>query len=478
MAHLIAVCQAVGQLHPSFSLLYLDHSLPNHKESIALLRAFGALPISLPNSHRTLGNSIGRGTCLVTGALRGLKSLWSNQDLPMSLLRKGMIYGDLAYDTALRFQQGSTVFPTLSLLSKHVIYRQYEALCLGDVYASLLTHTRINLMISSDRCYNIDGIAVRACLSRAIPCLLLWDMRYIELLTSYETALEDPRSRGVTTFVEHATAEDLRMAEAYLTRRFSADLSIDKEAVVAFSTPAYSSARTGAATALCDHDGPIVLIASHCFTDFPHLTGKQAFRDYYQWLKHTLQFSMRLRHIKWIVREHPMSPRYRECGIVESLCAEFPHVHFVSTEVDMGTLLSKVDAVVTVRGTVGMEAVIHGCKVICSATSVYSDLNIATTCTEQTQYFSELQRITKGKHFEPVAMRKASLALYYLFYHAPISSTLEIEIQSALKSPLTFEINHNDECIRVLHRFITSNLLSTDPLVLRARHTLSQMLPL
>lgn len=466
VAHLITMVQGVGSLYDSVGVQYLPLVFPEDCLSHRLLRGFGATPVALPNrpliSKASLFGSLTAKLILSCGRSSRL----------INTTHRGLLYGDLAYDTTLRLQGSRAICPSVPFLNKHYLYRLWDTLYYLDLFDRLFEGYKPNLVVAYDRSYNIEGSLVRAALHHGIPCLLFWSQTDLALLSSPVDDLTDPRTPSLLHFMKSALAEDLVAAHNYFRRRIAGDPSVDEQAVRAFSPVMPPSSSHAPPMGQSPSQRPTVLIAAHCFIDFPHLTRNQIFLDYYEWLEQTLEFTVSRTDFDWVVREHPMSFQFGETGLVKELCARFQHVRYASSEVSMRDLLQSADAVVTVRGTVGMEATLFGCQVICAGTSIYSALGLATVCSNKQDYFRELSSITKGKQFCQERVDKAALALYFLFELNPVQSMFNNEMGCISTGPALNELEREILRMQLFQKFAQNNRIHDDDIAVRVRNIL------
>lgn len=163
---------------------------------------------------------------------------------------------------------------------------------------------------------------------------------------------------------------------------------------------------------------PVLLVASHCFSDAVHGAGPLVFRDYVDWVKKTLDWiEKRQPRAYFIFKEHPSASDYGETGFLERIVRRkrLGDVEFVGGDVNTGTVLRHVDCVVTARGTIGLEATARGTPVVLAGSAPYGPLEIATEPTSANEYFENLGYAVLGKIAPPTEKQRfrATLALFY-----------------------------------------------------------------
>ena len=162
----------------------------------------------------------------------------------------------------------------------------------------------------------------------------------------------------------------------------------------------------------------IVLIAPHAFSDAYHVEGSALFLDYYEQLRETLIFikKKKIQHILWVVRPHPTSSYYNEQGIVKRLVNEINDQRIVICPKNISTreILNLSDAVITSRGTIGMEAASCGKFVINEGSSIYSGLGFSLDPKNKKEYFNSIKNIINIKKLKKQDIFIAKCALYFL----------------------------------------------------------------
>lgn len=160
-------------------------------------------------------------------------------------------------------------------------------------------------------------------------------------------------------------------------------------------------------------DRPVALIAPHAFSDAPHCDREMIYRDYYQWFVRTLELTVDTPHVQWVVKPHPSSSLYDEEGIVEELVAQYDHVQLVPSDVKTDSVLRIADVVLTVRGTIGMEALLFDCAVILGGNAIYDDIASVTVCLDECDFAEALSSIGKEQDIPDRSKIRAMAALYY-----------------------------------------------------------------
>lgn len=159
----------------------------------------------------------------------------------------------------------------------------------------------------------------------------------------------------------------------YLAQRQSGT-STDINARYAFRPDVRSSTRDQARQSLGGKPNrPLVIIYSHVWYDFPHTFAMRNFSDFLDWMRFTITQISKVDEVDWILKPHPTEQWYGGFRLADLLDKLPPHVRLVPDSTDSLTAMMAADAVVTVHGTIALEAVAHGLPVIAADRSYYSD---------------------------------------------------------------------------------------------------------
>lgn len=168
-----------------------------------------------------------------------------------------------------------------------------------------------------------------------------------------------------------------------------------------------------------DRYDKIILIASHAFSDAPHVTGYQIFTDYYQHILETLKFiksNKFEKKILWIIKEHPASFVYNENLILNKLSSRFISKNIILSPKDINTydLMKICDNVITTKGTIALEFAAEGKTSILAGASSFSHLGFTIDPKNKSDYFKKLLNIDKLKKLNQLSIFKAKKAMYFL----------------------------------------------------------------
>ncbi len=206
-----------------------------------------------------------------------------------------------------------------------------------------------------------------------------------------------------------------------------------------------------------------ILFAAHAFFDAPHIFGKFVFNDYYHQLLETLKFVYQNDNKNiWIFKRHPSSKLPKEKNIFKSCLQKYKkkNIFLCPDDVPTNSLIKVCDAIVTGRGTIGMESACEGKLVITGGKSPYSNLNISREPKNTKDYFRYLSQISNNFDYnKKIILAKKAL---YVFENGLNVNSVSISTIKKNKFFFTYmkslnQKNKNNEKIFYLVNKLTKN---------------------
>jgi hypothetical protein len=181
-----------------------------------------------------------------------------------------------------------------------------------------------------------------------------------------------------------------RIGFADLARRASGRSS-DLNARYAFNPARRIAGRNEARFALSGQtEKPIVVVYGHVWYDFPHTFAMSNFSDFRDWITATLAQIEKIDDVIWLLKPHPTEAWYGGFSLADAVAGLPPHIRMLPLDTDSQTVINAADAIVTVHGTIGLEAAAQGVPVIVADRSYYSDWDVAHAATSRNSYFALL----------------------------------------------------------------------------------------
>lgn len=159
-----------------------------------------------------------------------------------------------------------------------------------------------------------------------------------------------------------------------------------------------------------DNDNFCAAIMSHCLVDWVHCSEKLLFKDYYTWIRDTLEYVSNIENVNWLIKPHPMRKMYKnEEDVVFQLVQKYNrgNMYYISDEINTDAISNISDAIITVHGTAGAEFAMKGIPVILAGRSWYSYYGFTKNPQTKKEYFEELDRIVEFKKLSAEQIRTA-----------------------------------------------------------------------
>lgn len=348
----------------------------------------------------------------------------------LALRFDGLPVGDLVYDAHLRGSGRATIETLDTYLRNDIVL----AALFHKAAQRVLDEWDVKAFITAHRIYYQLGILSRMALSRGIPLIESGAVNpfRIKNYRSFLEAMDDPQ-RMDPDELDRMLKTDREEALTY-GRRYMADrqggaaqlhLTEGTEGAYGGNRRFYDKAT------LCQHlnwdvERPIVVIMTHVFTEGPHF-GYNLFDDYYHWIAETLRVAATNDTVQWLVKGHPdsvyfenqTSSRPTAEAFDETLrrllapYANCSHIALAPNDLNTGSLISTVKAMVTLFGTAGIEFAAMGVPVVTAGEASYHGHGFTTECRNRATYEQTLETI---QNINPMTdeQRERALAFFYL----------------------------------------------------------------
>lgn len=180
-------------------------------------------------------------------------------------------------------------------------------------------------------------------------------------------------------------------------------------------------------------DKKVAVIYPHILWDGSFFYGEDIFDDYTEWLVETIKAACANDSVQWVVKLHPAHvvkaerEKYHgkpaELVALEEVVSELPaHITLIAPEAPISThsLMQIADYVVTVRGTVGIEAALLGIPAVTAGTGRYDRRGFTLDSSTRDEYRSRLANL---QNYPPLTEAQVALAeryAYYVFLSRPL----------------------------------------------------------
>ncbi len=165
-----------------------------------------------------------------------------------------------------------------------------------------------------------------------------------------------------------------------------------------------------------DPQKPIVGIMANNLIDGVFTDNWELFRDYLTWFRETAKAIRNIDHVQWFIKPHPTDVLYKIRTSIKSeyerLAGDCPHIRFFPEGVSGSSIGDFADAILTVRGSAGIEYSCLGIPCVIAGESLYSGLGFTHEPKTQEEYFKILRNIDKLKRLTPEQVERAKTFAY------------------------------------------------------------------
>lgn len=345
----------------------------------------------------------------VAARLRGYAAALGGKKAVLDLVANGVLVGDLVYDSIIRENDGIHTIDDASI--KTVQGAAENAIRREKIIRLLFEQNDIKYLVLSHKVFSPFGIPARV----ATDCgttLISKSRAHLNRVSSFEGHLENDyvlSKREMNAVVGAVGKDQLR---SYVNDRFEGNLE-GADVQFAFADKVeYEVDKLR--SQLASSQEPLAVITPHAFSDAPHCDREMIYSDYYEWFVRVLELTKEIDAVSWAVKPHPSSSLYNEEGVVEELVQRYSHVQLVPAEARTDSVLRAADAVLTVRGTIGMEALLFDCQVILAGNAIYEAIDTVDVNLTEASLRQSLRSIDRSTGEVPT--RDKWRALGTLFY--------------------------------------------------------------
>src|SRR5262249_18070066 len=160
-------------------------------------------------------------------------------------------------------------------------------------------------------------------------------------------------------------------------------------------------------------DAKVGVIYAVTWFDFPHIYGMQLYTDPLNWMRYVIEQIKRIPDVYWLLKPHPLEDWYSGTKLSEVLgTGAPPHIRMLTVKDDSLSVAMASDAIVTIHGTIGFEAVARGIPVIAADRSYYSEWRIAYEAKSRDELAILLRRVGTLERPSAEQMARASAFAY------------------------------------------------------------------
>lgn len=370
-------------------------------------------------------------------------------------LRDGDVrIGKYAASTAMRQLRVGAIEVDSPEMRRQLLPHVAASLAYATASRRLVATVRPDLVLSMDPGYTPRGELFDACLAARIDTIT-WNAAHKNntlMLKRYGPANCDvhPASLSDGTWrrlrEEPWTDERRRSVREELFRAYSSG-EWYSEVGTQFNTSVIAPDEVRRRLAL-DPGKKTVVIFPHIFWDGTFFWGTDLFGSYEEWFVETIRAAVANPRVNWIVKVHPahtvknardgVSGESGEATAIRTHLGGCPsHFRLIPPDSDINTysLFGVMDACVTVRGTVGIEAATFGIPVLTAGSGRYDRRGFTIDSTSREEYLSRLAAIENVGQLAAPEHELAERYAYGLFVRRPLRlTTALLEYQKDAKA--------------------------------------------
>lgn len=343
--------------------------------------------------------------------LSGIETKWDLRFLESD----GMCLGRSIYNTYLKKVRRGTIERVDSELYGRVV----ASLAYRDSFRQLFEEEQVSCVALGESHYTphaeLGGVAINQDVPVFVPAgrISHKGVRQYRSGDSLSDTTFKPHEELFERMTDEQFARARKAGAAYMEERMAAKRGSDEVDV----EMAYGSHKDRVTkTDVCewydwDDERPIAFILPHVQFDAPHGCPWSIFPDYTTWYRETLRIASDVDSVNWLVKPHPAEPRYdiedTAENIYEGMDLEEDHLRLIDRPFNTASIRDIGHAVLTFRGTVGVELPCFGVPVIIAAESRYSGYGFTIEPQTPEEYEQALRRIDQLTPLSEEAISKA-----------------------------------------------------------------------
>ena len=301
----------------------------------------------------------------------------------------------MLYDGLLKRQRCASVDLSHPMIVHHVA----EALWSLEAAERLLDATRPDLLVLSHAIDFSYGSLAWLGTQRDLPVFVLsgmfgvarfWKVRKPKDIFDW---ISRPTAADLDNMPKSRAAALAEVGQRYLAKRRAGETT-DIGGLYAYSKRSEVLSRQELVRRYeWDSEKPIVAVFASNWFDYPHHTGMRGFRDFLAWIETTVAAARSNTSVNWLFRAHPIDEWYGGLTLRDCLPSQLPdHIHLLEERTSSAGTTDIADAIVTLHGSIGVEAAAMGKPVLVADRGWYHDCGFVKWPGGSDAYFDMLQR--------------------------------------------------------------------------------------
>jgi hypothetical protein len=332
---------------------------------------------------------------------------------------RGILIGDLIYDTIIRYIPGSYTVKSLkvkghlrhvfrcfancyyyssifrknqikAVITSHIVYVEYGVLSrIGHKYGA-------TIIMKDHNVFKVYGVSDNI----HVSCLRVKDS---EITKNYLPDILDAADAYINNRLNGSTVKNVCGSNSDVEAAFLDKKSYSKNDLFESLSVPYEK-----------RDSFNVFIMAHAFSDAPHFGEALLFNDYYCWLIETIQVLANVAGVNLFLKQHPSSHMWGESDSIREILStyKFKNIYVVPADFNTASIKDIADCIVTAQGTAGLEFSCFGLPAITAAKGWYDRFGFTLDSDTKGVYLNRLLNIKAAERLHSKQIEKARLVLY------------------------------------------------------------------
>lgn len=325
---------------------------------------------------------------------------------------KGVLVGDLIYDTLVRFKPNTYTIKKINFSHYRLIFRAFLTF---HNNMKMLNKYKPKYMVTSHNVYAEFGMLPRQIKNMNNGVVFLKDIYaykcYDNKVSIYEHFLKPSKK----DFNENLNSEEyFELAKKYFDARMNGIVDQIDVKNAFLNKRKYDIRNLKEIYSNLNIERKNIVVMSHAFSDAPHVGEGLLFNDYYDFLEKTLIHLNKNKNVNSFVKTHPSSYMWNEKGAVEELIEKnkLENIYILPSDFNTNSVLDVADYIVTAKGTAGLEFSCAGIPAITAGKGYYYGFGITHEPNSVDEYYHLLDNITDILKLDDFTIKKAMILLY------------------------------------------------------------------
>lgn len=339
----------------------------------------------------------------------------------LDLQINNVLIGDLLYDTYLK----SKKTPTININSNEFKKFFQEFIELYYFWEDYFKNNDVKVIITSHLSYSY-AIPLRLANKKKILSLVVTSKSIIRYSkkTFYGYGNFKDYSKKFSRLKINHQKKKLDQANINLKKRFDGQIGLKGDKVLFYSDKSSFNNHKVKKEYIKKNSRTKILICTHDFFDAVHLYGKFIFSDFHDWLNHIGNLSKKTNY-DWYIKNHPkvggkfLISHFDTEQIILDFLKKYPNINLLPDDLSHKYIIkNKIDLVLTVYGTVGIEYPYFKIPVLnAGSNNPHCSFNFNIHPKNIKEFDTTIMNIPKIKNLKKI--RKEILSYYYMSYLKP-----------------------------------------------------------